>query len=213
MKPERWQEIERLCHTALERDGSKRAAFLEEACRGDESLRREVEFLLEQEGEAEDFLEAPALEVAAQAYAERQVLSMLGKEISSYKILSLLGSGGMGEVYLAEDMRLDRKVALKFLPRRCSEMKPPESISCAKPNPPLRWITRNTGSFPSRGVAMKRMTLAAWGSVFCCLRIRPSRSGIFQKSTSRPTTWPGTSTCSTAVRAETSASRSATTAC
>ena len=116
MKPERWQQIEQLCHAALEREENQRAPFLEEACRGDESLRREVEFLLEQETEAKDFLEAPALEVAAQAHAERQVLSMLGKEIGTYKILSLLGSGGMGEVYLAEDRTLDRKVALKFLP-------------------------------------------------------------------------------------------------
>ncbi len=116
MTSERWPEIERLCHAALERDERERAAFLEEACKGDESLRREVEFLLEQETEAEDFLEAPALEVAAQAYGEPQVHSMLGKEIGSYKILSLLGSGGMGEVYLAEDTTLDRKVALKFLP-------------------------------------------------------------------------------------------------
>ena len=112
MKPERWQQIERLCHAALERDESKREAFLEEACRGDESLRREVNFLLEQEAEAKDFLEAPALEVAAQAYGESQVHSTLGKEIGTYKILSLLGSGGMGEVYLAEDRTLDRKVAL-----------------------------------------------------------------------------------------------------
>ena len=116
MKPERWQQIERLCHAALEQDESGRAAFLEETCRGDESLRREVEFLLEQEAEAEDFLEAPALDVAAQAYGEPQVHSMLGKEIGTYKILSLLGSGGMGEVYLAEDRILDRRVALKFLP-------------------------------------------------------------------------------------------------
>ena len=94
MKSERWREIERLCHAALERDESERAGFLEEACRGDESLRREVEFLLEQEAEAEDFLEAPALEVAAQAYGEPQVPSLVGKEIGSYKILSLLGSGG-----------------------------------------------------------------------------------------------------------------------
>ncbi len=108
-----WQQGD---EAALERDGNQRAAFLEEACGGDESLRREVEFLLEQETEAEDFLEAPALEVAAQAYGESQVHSMWGKEIGSYKILSLLGSGGMGEVYLAEDRTLDRKVALKFLP-------------------------------------------------------------------------------------------------
>ena len=69
MKSDRWQQIERLCHEALEREESQRAAFLEEACEGDETLRREVEQLLAQETKAEDFLEAPALEVEAQAMA------------------------------------------------------------------------------------------------------------------------------------------------
>ena len=65
MKSERWQQIERICHEALERDESQRAAFLEEACQGDETLRREVEQLLAQETKAEDYLEAPAVEVEA----------------------------------------------------------------------------------------------------------------------------------------------------
>ena len=116
MKPERWQQIERLCHAALEREESQRAAFLEETCGGNETLRREVEHLLAQETKAQDFLEAPALEVEAKAMAQDQAYPLVGQQIGSYKIVSLLGTGGMGEVYLAEDASLNRKVALKFLP-------------------------------------------------------------------------------------------------
>ena len=116
MKAERWQQIEKLCHAALEREESQRAAFLEEACGGDETLRREVEHLLAQETKAEDFLETPALEVEAKAMAQDQAYPLVGQQIGSYKILSLLGTGGMGEVCLAQDASLDRKVALKFLP-------------------------------------------------------------------------------------------------
>ena len=117
MRPERRNQIDQILDEALQKERSQRKAFLDEACSGDTTLRQEVESLLEREAEAEDFLEAPVLEVAAQAYGEPQVPSMLGKEIGSYRILSLLGKGGMGEVYLAEDTKLDRKVALKFLPQ------------------------------------------------------------------------------------------------
>ena len=116
MKPDRWQQIERICEAALEQEPSGRAAFLEEACAGDETLRREVEDLLAQETKAEGFLEAPALEVEARAMARDQADPRLGQQVGSYEIVSLLGAGGMGEVYLARDATLGRKVALKFLP-------------------------------------------------------------------------------------------------
>src|SRR5262245_47865410 len=116
MKPERWHKIEKLYHSALEREAEQRAAFLAEACAGDDSLRREVESLLVHQSQAENLLESPVMEVAAKSLDDDQNGSMAGQSLGSYKILSRLGAGGMGEVYRARDTRLDRTVALKILP-------------------------------------------------------------------------------------------------
>jgi eukaryotic-like serine/threonine-protein kinase len=132
MTPDRWKEIERIYHSALELEESQRVAFLEEACADDQALRHEVESLL---GSAEStvtlprgfwasrrmprtnrLLEEPALKVAAKESVRAKPRSLVGKQVGSYQILSLLASGGMGVVYKARDSRLKRFAAIKVLP-------------------------------------------------------------------------------------------------
>ncbi|MEK7831732.1 MAG: protein kinase, partial [Acidobacteriota bacterium] len=117
MTPDRWARIDHLLDEAMELPSAERPAYLNKACAGDEDLRREVESLLDAHEQAEaEFLKAPALEIAAQQLAANKDRSLIGQVLGAYSVISVLGVGGMGEVYLARDTRLNRKVALKLLP-------------------------------------------------------------------------------------------------
>src|SRR5262245_22824554 len=116
----RWQEINRIYDAALEVEEEARPAFLERSCQGDEELRREVESLLAYDKQAQQFIDRPALQLAAQKLSNEPP-SLIGRKLGPYQIQVALGAGGMGEVYKARDTRLNRTVAIKVLPRLLSE--------------------------------------------------------------------------------------------
>jgi len=119
MNAERWRQIERLYHGALERPAIERPAFLAEASAGDEQLRREVAQLLDAPATAEGMFARPAGAVAAAANSEVSVLT--GRRLGVYNLQRCIGAGGMGEVYRAIDTKLNRPVAIKFLSTALAE--------------------------------------------------------------------------------------------
>ena len=118
MKAERWQQINDLFQSAAERAPEERAAFLDEACHGDEGLCREVRSLIASYDRAGNFIDTPAFEIAPELLTNETAGVLVGELMGHYRIESFIGAGGMGEVYLARDELLGRKVALKLLPER-----------------------------------------------------------------------------------------------
>jgi Tol biopolymer transport system component/predicted Ser/Thr protein kinase len=133
MTPERWRQVDRLYHSVLERVAGERAAFLAQACQGDEELRRELDELLAQDSSSGNMIERPAADLVADSTVTELTA---GTQLGPYKIEAPLGAGGMGVVYRALDARLDRAVAIKISAKRFSTRFEREARAIAALNHP-----------------------------------------------------------------------------
>jgi hypothetical protein len=149
MTPERWQQIKQVYESALEREETRRAAFVEEACAGDPELRREVESLLAYPDPDQRFMGVPALELVARALDGEWPASLVERQLGPYKILSLLGEGGMGKVYRAVDTRLGRAVAIKISTEEFNKRFEREARTISALNHPHICTLYDIGSLPS----------------------------------------------------------------
>ncbi len=126
MTPERWQQVKAIFNSAIKNRPEERGAFLSQACAGDSRLRSEVESLIASYEMTGSFIDGPAYEATAHLIVDERAELKPGQAVGSYEITSFISRGGMGEVYLAQDRRLGRRVALKLLPS--SVMKDPNRL-------------------------------------------------------------------------------------